>query len=291
MSSQLDQLNADTVIHPAPYTDHRVEVAGLSLHYVDYGTAGRKPMVCVHGGAASTHWFDFVAAGFNADHRVLAIDQRGHGDSGWAQPPDYTYERYAADLNEFATKLDLRDFVLIGHSMGGAVSLAYAATYPGRVGRLVVVDTTIHMTPDRAAKLREVGTRQGRTYATREEFISRFRLRPADSSATPEVLRHVGGHAAKQQDDGSWGHKFDRQVYAVRESVDGLPHWNNIHIPALLVKGGRSQRITPEVVADVKARCPQIEFAEVANADHHVTLDNPAGFTQAVNAFLAKHKA
>jgi pimeloyl-ACP methyl ester carboxylesterase len=262
----------------------------LSLHYLDYGTAGRPPMLCVHGGAASGHWFDFMAGDFSADYHVRAIDQRGHGDSAWAQPPNYTYARYAADLNEAVTKLDLSNFVLVAHSMGGTVALTYAATYPGRVSRLIVIDTTLHMTPDRAAKLREVGTRDGRTYASREEFVGRFRLRPADSSAAPEVLRHIAERAVRRNDDGSWRHKFDRNVYATRESIDGLPHWSNIRIPALLVKGERSARITPEIVAEVKARCPHVEFAEVAASDHHVTLDNPAGFSQALKAFLARHK-
>ncbi len=291
MSAQTNtNVKTGTSPQPAPYTDRHAEVAGLKLHYQDFGIAGKTPMLCVHGGAASGHWFDFVAGDFTAEHHVLAIDQRGHGDSEWAPTPDYTYERYAADLDEFVAKLGLEDFVLIGHSMGGAVALTYAARHPGRVARLVVVDTTLHMTPERIAKLREVGTRPGRTYATLEEFVSRFRLRPADSSATPEVLRHLANKAAKRNADGTWGHKFDRDVYAVRESVDGLPHWNHIKIPALIVKGERSARITPEIIAAVKERAPQVEFAEVADADHHVTLDNPAGFTQAVNAFLAKHK-
>jgi pimeloyl-ACP methyl ester carboxylesterase len=269
--------HAGAAPQPAPYVSRHVDAAGVSLHYLDYGTAGRRPMLCVHGGAASGHWFDFVAAGFSADHHVLAIDQRGHGDSAWARPPDYSYERYAADLDEVVNKLDLRDFVLVGH-----------ATYPGRAVQLVVVDSTLQMTPDRVAKLREVGTRQGRTHASREEFVARFRLRPADSSAAPEVLRHLANHGACQGADGGWRHKFDRSVYATRDPVDGLPHWNHIRIPALLVKGERSQRISPAIFAEVKSRCPQIEFAEVAGADHHVTLDNPTGFTQAVNAFLAK---
>ncbi|MEO7726185.1 MAG: alpha/beta hydrolase [Burkholderiales bacterium] len=277
--------------HPALYTDHTIEVASLKLHYVDFGTAGRQPMLCVHGGAASTHWFDFVAGDFNKDHHVFAIDQRGHGDSAWAPTPEYTYERYAADLDEFAAKLNLKDFVLIGHSMGGAVALTYAAKHPGRVSRLVIVDTTMYLSPERIAKLREVGNRPGRTSATLEEFISRFRLRPGDSTAAPAVLRYLAEQVAQQKADGSWGHKFDREVYAVRESIDGLPHWDHVRIPALVVKGQRSERITPEIIAAVKARCPQAEFAEVANADHHVMLDNPVGFTYVVNAFLAKHKA
>ena len=288
MSPQLDTQSAP--LSPAPYSSCKIEIAGFSLHYLDYGAAGRTPMLCVHGGAASAHWFDFVAAAFTAGHQVLAIDQRGHGDSAWAQPPDYTYARYAADIDEFVTRLDLRDFVLVGHSIGGAVSLTYTANYPGRVKRLVVVDSTLHMTPERAASLREVGTRKGGVYATREEFVARFRLRPADSSATPGVMRHIANQSPRQDPDGNWRHKFDRNVYALRESVDGLPNWNKIRIPVLLVKAARSTRITPEVFAEVKSRCPQLEYAEVAASDHHVTLDNPAGFAQAVNAFLARHR-
>src|SRR5690349_8163207 len=176
---------------PAPYQSKFIDVAGLKLHYQDYGTAGKPPMLCVHGGAAHAHWFDFVAGAFAADYHVHALDQRGHGDSQWANPPSYSYKRYAADLAEVAEKLDLRHFVLIGHSMGGTVSLEYASTYPGRVGKLIIVDSTLQMTSERVAALRDVGSRKGSNYATREEFITRYRLRPAGTSAAPEVMRHL----------------------------------------------------------------------------------------------------
>jgi len=263
--------------------------AGLKLHYLDYGTAGKPAMLCVHGGAAHAHWFDFVAADFAHDHHVLALDQRGHGDSEWAEPPDYSYERYAADLAEVVENLDLRDFVLVGHSMGGTISLTYAAAHPGRARALVVVDSTLVMTPDRVARLREVGSRPGSTYASREEFIARYKLRPASTTTAPETVRYLAGVSARQMPDGSWRHKFDRNVYATRETVDGLPCWNRITIPALLVKGALSARITAQVYAEVKSRCPQVELAEIAASDHHVTLDNPRSFVQAVRTFLAKH--
>lgn len=273
---------------PAPYTSRFVDAGGLRLHYLDYGTAGRPPMLGVHGGAAHAHWFDFVAPGFSSDYQVRALDQRGHGDSAWAEPPAYAYECYVSDLADVVEKLDLRDFVLIGHSMGGVVSLVYAATHPGRVRRLIVVDSTLHMTEDRAAKLRDVGSRQGSSYATREEFVARYRLRPAGTTAAPGIIRHLAERGGWQLADGSWRHKFDRNVYARRESVDSLPYWNHISIPALLVKGDSSQRITPQVYAEVKARCPHVELAEVPHSDHHVMLDNPSGFTHVVKAFLAK---
>ena len=276
-------------VQPAFYASRFVEAGGVRLHYLDYGVASRPAMLCVHGGAAHAHWFDFVAPHLSADYHVLALDQRGHGDSAWAEPPEYSYARYASDLAEVVEKLDLREFVLIGHSMGGTIALMYAATHPRRVKRLIVVDSTLQMTADRVAKLREVGTRQGASHATREEFIERYRLRPASTTTAPETVRYLAQNCGRQMADGTWRHKFDRNVYATRESVDGLPCWNHIGIPALLVKGERSRRITPQIFAEVKARCPHVELAEVPHSDHHVTLDNPAGFACVVKAFLGGH--
>jgi pimeloyl-ACP methyl ester carboxylesterase len=100
-------------------------------------------------------------------------------------------------------------------------------------------------------------------------------------------VQRIAGYSAKQLPHGAWQHKFDRNVYAIREAIDGLPFWKSVKIPVLLVKGDRSERITPEIYAAVKARCPQVGLAEVAHSDHHITLDNPAGFVAAVKPFLA----
>jgi len=271
---------------PASFEDRFVEANGVRLHYLDYGTAGLPPMLCLHGGAVNAHWFDFVAAGFTDRYHMRALDQRGHGDSAHAEPPDYSYARYAADVAELVEQLDLRDFVMVGHSMGGLVSLVYAATYPGRVKKIVIVDSTLVATPDRVAVLHQVGGREGRSYATEREFVENFRVRPAGTTAAPEILRYLAERSGRQGADGRWRHKFDRNVYSKRVFLDIPPHWNRIGIPALLVKGGRSERITPAIVADAKSRCPQIDLVEVPGADHHVTLDNPGGFVEAVNAWL-----
>ena len=245
-------------------------------------------MVCLHGGAAHGHWFDYVAGGLSPDHHVIALDQRGHGDSGWVNPPAYSYHDYAADLDKVATKLDLRDFTLIGHSMGGMVAIVYAATYPGRMKRLIVVDTSINLSEERLSAMREVGNRGGSSYETQEALIARYKLRPGNSLAPLEIQHYIGGHSARQFPDGAWRHKFDRGVYAMRETRDGMPCWDKIKVPALLVRGDRSPRISPEIYAAVKARAPQVELAAVPDSDHHVTLDNPTGFVQAVRPFLDK---
>ena len=135
---------APTITTPTPYTDRMVEVAGLKLHMQDYGTKGKPVMLCVHGGAAHAHWFDFVAGAFTTGYHVMAMDQRGHGDSDWdrRETPQYNYAQYAADVHALTEKLDLRDFILVGHSMGGLLSIVYAATYPGRAKAFIMIDSS-----------------------------------------------------------------------------------------------------------------------------------------------------
>ncbi len=271
---------------PAPHTSRHIEANGLELHYLDYGTEGRTPMLCLHGGAVTAHWFDFVAGGFTDDYHVRALDQRGHGDSARADPPDYRYASYASDIAEVVEKLDLRNFVLMGHSMGGLVSLVYAGAYPGRVKKLVIIDSTLRAAPERVSNLHEIGNREGSNYATNEEFIERFRVRPEGTQAKPEIIRYLAERGGRQGPDGRWRHKFDRNVYSKRELMDIPPLWDRIHIPVLLVKGGLSNRITPEIYSDIKARAPQVELAKVSGSEHHVTLDNPGEFVEVVRKFL-----
>ena len=280
---------------PAPYTDHHITIDGFKLHYQDYGSAGKPPMLCIHGGAANGHWFDFVAAGFTANFHVRALDMRGHGDSDWdnSATPDYSYERYAADVNEFAEKLGLRDFVLIGHSMGGMISTVYCGSsskYPCRARAFLLVDTTIKMSDERIAGFHAVGAREGRHYADQAEFIAHYKVRPGDSTAAPEILRHMAFHSGRQFPDGRWRHKVDRRVYANRVFVDSYAYWANVKIPSLLMRASRSGRITPEMIAKVQSRAPQVLVSDVADSDHHITLDNPAGFIQAANEYLNKIK-
>jgi len=277
-----------TNLQPASSTSHFVEANGIKLHYLDYGTAGRRPMLCLHGGAAHAHWYDYVAPGFTPDHHVLSLDSRGHGDSAWAEQHTYAWNTFAADVNAFVEKLDLRDFVLIGHSMGGMISLAYAATYPGRLGALVVVDSIMLMPMERVTRMRAFGERAAKGYATQEDLVARYRLEGADKQvAAPEVLHRMAMHSGKRQADGTWQHKADRRVYSNFSQIAGVPLWEKVKVPALAIRGGEhSPRFTPEIMTEIRARAPQVQLAEVSPSDHHITLDNPQGFIDVVRKFL-----
>jgi pimeloyl-ACP methyl ester carboxylesterase len=276
-----------TDLQAASGTSHFLDANGVKLHYLDYGVAGRPAMLCVHGAAAHAHWFDFVAPRLIEHHHVYSLDLRGHGDSAWADQQSYTFQTFAADLNAVVEALDLRDFVLIGHSMGGMVSLVYAATHPGRVARLVIVDSIMLMPLDRVAQMRAFGARPATSYATLDELTARYRLNPPDTHiAAPEVIHRMAMHSGREGSDGRWQHKADRGVYGNFQQIAGVPLWEKIKIPALVIKGERSTRFGPKVLAEIRARAPQVKFAQVAASNHHITLDNPGGFVDVVEEFL-----
>jgi len=109
----------------------RFKGAGLTLNCLDYGGEGNPPMLFLHGGSAHGHWWDFTAPAFTDSFHALALDQRGHGDSEWIQPPAYSPLAYAHDLARFIAECAPPRPFVAGHSMGGISALTFAAEYPG----------------------------------------------------------------------------------------------------------------------------------------------------------------
>ena len=172
--------------------------------------------------------------------------------------------------------------------MGGLVSTVYAATFPGRARAFIMVDSSLNMPAGRIASMNAVGSREGSSYANSNEFLANYKIRPSGSRATPDMVRHLGMHSGRQFEDGRWRNKVDRNVYARRVGRDLIPYWAQIKIPALLMRGDRSNRISPEIIAQVRAHAPQVQVAEVAGCDHHVTLDNPPGFVEVCKEWIAR---
>ena len=283
-------------LEPTPSTSQFVVVDNLRLHYLDFGDTSLPPgedprvkMLCLHGGAAQAHWFDFVVAPFLDEYRVLSLDLRGHGDSDWAPPHQYNYPDFARDTGGFIRTLGIGPVLLAGHSMGGMVSIVTAAEFPDEVGTLVVIDSMMRMSEERAAELRSIGMGKGKAFDSREAYVAGFRIRPETVSALPEVIRHMATSSCREFEDGQWRNKFDRNVYAQRHPIDGYAYWTKVgdaKIPSLVIAGGNSNRITPEVRQKLFAAHPEITVATVASAGHHVTLDNPSGYVDALTAYL-----
>src|SRR5471032_1391658 len=106
--------------------DRDVTVNGLRIHYLEWGTSGKQPLILLHGIARVAHTFDHLAPHFSQNHRVFAVDMRGHGDSGWDAQGAYLVEDYVRDIEGLVAQLKLRNIVLWGNSTGGRVAQVFA---------------------------------------------------------------------------------------------------------------------------------------------------------------------
>src|SRR5262245_33268405 len=114
-----------------------IRVNGLTLSALEWGAPGRPPLCFLHGGSAHAHWFDAIAPAFADWHHVIALDQRGHGESEWPAPSAegaaYATRDFTGDLLGVMNALRWPRMILCGHSMGGHNAMAFAAWHPERV--------------------------------------------------------------------------------------------------------------------------------------------------------------
>jgi len=87
-----------------------------------------------------------------------------------------------------------------------------------------------------------------------------------------------------------WVHKLDRRVYAQRQPVNTLPFWQRLRCPALVLRAEHSPRLSPALLQQIKEACPHMEWAEVAEAGHHLMLDQPEQTVGLVREFLQRHR-
>jgi pimeloyl-ACP methyl ester carboxylesterase len=266
--------------------DGFIDADGVRLHYVDWGEPGQPPVVFVHGGSAHARWWDFVVAHLAPRYRCVALDLRGHGDSGWPTSPDYRLATHAGDVADLIEALGLRDVAVVGHSFGGFVSMVYAPGAAARLARLVIVDSRPRI-GERASRLLEALRKLPHPrYASLEEATRRFRLLPGATSAAPDVFAHVVRHGMTQMADGAWTLKFDRRAMSGTPPQDFSPGLAAVQCPILAIRGEHSDILTRTALAEFPAANPRAITAEIAGAHHHVMLDQPAALAQVIGDFL-----
>jgi pimeloyl-ACP methyl ester carboxylesterase len=113
---------------------------GLRLHFTDWGNPQGPPLLLVHGGLDHSRSWDHLARALRRNFHVVAPDLRGHGDSEWATGSSYSLADHVYDLTGLVKAAGFENVSIVGHSMGGMVSLAYAGVFPEKVSRLVVLD-------------------------------------------------------------------------------------------------------------------------------------------------------
>lgn len=280
-------------------TSHSFFSQRLRLHYVDYGRADAPLLVLVHGGRDHARSWDFVAAALRDRYHAVAPDLRGHGDSAWAVGSQYAMPDYLLDLNQLLRHIGVRPVILVGHSLGGAIVLQYAGTYPDRVSSVVAIEglgPPPSMTVEKPVEERLdewirtmelLATRQPRRYDSLAE--AEARMRDANPRLSAEMASHLTLHGTMRMEDGTYAWKFDNYVRAWgpnrydREAVQRL--WARVSCPVLLARGSESWAENP--VEDGRAAYfADYRYVEFEGAGHWVHHDRPDGFLSELETFL-----
>jgi pimeloyl-ACP methyl ester carboxylesterase len=260
------------------------------------------PLLQLHGYGNEAHLWDDYAPTVAPYYRVLALDQRGHGDSDWDAERRYEIPTLAADVEALTAELGIERLVLVGFSMGGRVATLFAGRQPERLAGLVLVDVGPEVDPRGSLRIRqEVEEQRSPAFASVEEYAELLsRNYPAGRR---EALLRMARFGLRQRPDQRFELKMDPSLrggfgVASRSSEDAAEaerasvqaQWEalaRVTCPTLVVRGAASDVFSPET-ADrmVEEVLRDGRLAVVPHAAHSVMTDNPEGFEAAVNAFV-----
>ena len=270
--------------------EKHVTVNGVKLRYLDWGTAGKTPLVCLHGHTGQAHIWDEFAEAMSPHYHVLSVDQRGHGGSQWAST-GYARDRFVEDLAAFVDELGLSKFVLVGLSMGGWHSLLYTPDHQDRVERIIIVD----IAPEASGQWRQQASNRPPTpmeFPSLDDAIQW--MRQSNPWVSDAQLRKDAEDKMRQTGDGKWTWKADSSLFNIQlpDMTDQSlisRYWNAIETitcPILEVRGAESGLVSDGTIEDMKRRGKQFTSIDVAGAGHVVTVDKPYEFIEATRGFL-----
>lgn len=269
--------------------EREIRLSDLRFHYLEWGDPAAPPLVLLHGFAGHARSWDHVAEPLADRFRILALDQRGHGDSDRAPDGDYTVRTMADDLTRLADALCPGRFRLVGLSMGGRISIAYAAAHPGRVERLVLVDIGPEVAPEGLARIRTTVSNVPEEIESEAEAYRLLRV-AAPRYAEP-LLRHRLRHSFNRLPRGKLAWKYDKVLrdqtrQGTRDIPDLWPDLARITCPTLIVRGAESDVLSPEIAKRMLETLKEGRLVEIPEAGHTVPGDQPDAFIKAIRAFL-----
>jgi pimeloyl-ACP methyl ester carboxylesterase len=262
------------------------------LHFLEWNPGALRTLVLLHGNSANAWWWQPVADAMGeADLRLLALDQRGHGDSEWVRPPAYSPLDYAHDLARFIAEYAPPRPCVAGHSMGGLSALAFGAEYPGLARAIVAIDVAVTSTERRNHYLRRLKGLPVVTYPDFETARARFRLMPDEGDVAPATLAAIAEKSLGQAAEGRWTMKFDRESFVGSDGIDVRAAIARVRDPLLLIRAEHSRIMHVDAARLAAASNPLARLLTIPATHHHVILERPAAIARAIAEFVAEVEA
>ncbi len=270
---------------PVP-ADRFVEVNGLRIHYLDWGSTGKPPLLLLHGIGRVAHTFDHVASRFNESYHVMAVDLRGHGDSSWEPGRAYLVEDYVKDIEGLASELGLSNIALWGNSTGGRVAQVFAGRNPGLVAAVIVEDVGPERPREVANNVTSRIQKEDETGWESEDALF-AELKKSNPRTEDAVLRSLAHYGSKTRADGRVIWKRDPDIAKGFVPTQLWDRVRQIRAPILYVLGGRSTIVPPETQERLKETLPQVQIITMPGLGHYPSEESPEDFLRIVDRFLS----
>lgn len=278
-----------------------VRVNAVDIHYVRWGSDEAPPLLAVHPtGFLSWTWAP-VAERLAARWRVIANDQRGHGDS--AKPDDgYDFETFARDLEGLIEALRLRDPVAIGHSSGATTLVVHAALYPGVLRALALVEPILPLAgwpsapPGESRRtahdMRELALRRRAVWESPEAMFASFRDRPPFETWTDEALRTYTERGLTVRPDGLFELKcppaIEAKFYEAVARLDPIVYIERVTCPTLILWGAGSELAHENFVRRIDSAFPNATTRILDGTTHFAPMERPDVVASEVERFLSE---
>ena len=295
----------------APHTSHEIAVQGCQIVYLKWSAVRPSPaarqLVFVHGGSAHAHWWSHLIPSLLEDGaQAISVNLGGMGES--QHRLSYSPATYADEIMSCATDAGFDRPLVIAHSFGGFVATACAALNPNRLTGVILVDSGVYPPGEEVDYSSGVGAGLSgkKTYPSLDVISTRFKLMPDNPTENPFIKAHFLKHAVVELETGEWTWRYDVN----RRTLGKLYSWKDLQsataagVPFTVVYGARSSiwNRPPHVPQSQDERSGRTglqessssmrfmretlpegtPFVEVADAGHHVMVDQPEALVAAL---------
>jgi pimeloyl-ACP methyl ester carboxylesterase len=254
------------------------DINGIRIAYTDEGEG--TPLLFVHGFPLNRATWSKQVAFFKANYRVVAPDLRGLGESA-SGPGPVSMSRFAEDLHALMQRLSTGPVVLVGHSMGGYVALAFATAYPNALRGLVLVGTKAGKDAPEVAAARRATAEKVRTDGVSTVVDAMAPKMLSASNEDPAMAASVHGFMASSKPDGVMG-----ALWGMADRPDASARLGQIRVPTLVITGADDTVIPPSESAVLAGSIPGAQLRVIPQAGHLVAFERADAFNEALKDWL-----
>ena len=257
----------------------------MELFYRQFGEG--RPLIILHGiFGISDNWVSFGKKMAAQGYHVYIPDQRNHGRS--PHHSAFNYYALTEDLLEFIEDQNIREPVILGHSMGGKVAMRFTLENPTSVRALVVVDTSLRTYVSHSQHRELIDAMKSvdfKKLTSRQEVGTNLRGRIESARIRQFLMKNLFW---KEKGLLAWRINLDAIDLNLESMYDGVFYSTIYKNPVLFIRGGRSDYITEEDIPVIKKSFPNADVITIAEGTHWVHADAPTGFYHAVSGFLKR---